>query len=99
MKWSRPGRENDTLEDNIIKKYQQTKCVFIFGAGNYGRLTKRTLDALGCNVKFIDNSTEKQKEGYIGSEVYSFERYLKEDGKSLIVVAVSSEKVIPIKEQ
>lgn len=70
----------------------------IYGAGDYG---KRILDYIGtdCIKFYIDASPEKQKNGYLGYDVYSLEDAVSLIGGAPIVIALSDEKVFQVKKE
>jgi hypothetical protein len=62
----------------------------IFGCGKIGLDLYPLVREYGLFGGFIDNDTEKQKEGYRGEPVWSVKEYLSNNRNSFIVIAVSN---------
>ena len=84
----------------FINRFQESgEEIYIFGAGMIGRDIENIMSVYGCVAGFIDNDLNKQKSGYLGYKVYSLEEYLELKKSGYILIAVSSEKILAIKEQ
>lgn len=93
MKW------NNQAQLFINRFIEKNKQIYIFGAGLFGRDLRDLLDLYNCFAGFIDNSSQKQSEGYLESRVYSLGEYLDLESKGLIVIAASEENIPEMKEQ
>ena len=67
MKWTNIGHEFDP----IGKNFKHHKMIYIYGAGEVGKVAYEELEFLNCVAGFIDNDKEKQKSGYLGKPVES----------------------------
>lgn len=82
MKWS-----NRTHEFEYLREYIMRNKIYIFGAGEYGAYFYKNINPEQV-IGFIDNSKEKQEEGYLGKSVFALEKVSKEFD-SLFVIATS----------
>lgn len=95
MRWKNRGHEFDDLGNRLSKEYAKRKCFYIFGAGILGKKLNSFLKIYNCVECFIDNDLDKQKNGYEGKRVISFDEYMEKDGKGWIIIA-ADEKNIPV---
>lgn len=77
----------------MLKKREQLKHIYIFGAGLVGSQVMATLCEYGILEGFIDNDEQKQQTGYKGYQVYSLKEYLMHRN-GVIIVAVGA-KILP----
>lgn len=93
MKWSKKAHEFEQFEAVLMQKR-----IYIFGAGEYGAYLYKNI-ASEKVVGFIDNSVQKQKQGYLGQKVFSLDEISKPGSETLIVIAVSGTSFGDIKGQ
>ncbi len=96
MKWTNRGNENIpyiTIADKVKKNLN----FCIYGAGLYGGQLYGLLKRFGLFDCFIDNSEEKQKNGYNGEPVISEAQFWKKPVKPLVVIAASAANTGDIK--
>lgn len=95
MKWRNKGHEFDVQADKYIDIFNRMNhCIYIFGAGFHGENLAAILDRYHCFEQYIDNDERKQLEGIAGKGVISFQDYLGQHKKGIIVIA-ADEKNIP----
>lgn len=82
MKWNNKGNENISS----YKEHDFKSGFYVFGAGDIGRGLYITLSKYKLFKGFIDNNVEKQKSGYMGQRVYSYDD-CKETLDNIIVAA------------
>ena len=84
MKWMNRGEE---LNEYKAEKLEHEKF-YVFGAGDLGRGLYVTLSFFGMFAGFIDNDVQKQKNGFYGQLVQSYQWFLEnERDKTLIIAA------------
>lgn len=95
MKWLKKG--NERIEDTFqsLEGYQ----IYIFGAGDIGRALAITLLRFHLFAGFIDNDPQKQRNGFFGQTVYSYDEYKSRKAEDLVVVAASIQNELEICEQ
>lgn len=81
MKWENRGREFDEIGKNFVGK-----DIIIFAAGDEGRKFYEKTKFLNAVTAFVDKDKEKQKSGWCGVPVLSFEEFAKLDRNKYIVV-------------
>lgn len=96
MKWTNRGNENIpyTAAADMVR---QNPFFCIYGAGLYGGQLYGLLKRFGLFDCFIDNSEEKQKNGYNGEPVISEAQFWKKPVKPLVVIAASAANTGDIK--
>lgn len=99
MKWENRGHELDTRAEELLSKINTQEKLYVFGAGMLGEDVYGILNRLNMFAGFIDNNTEKQKNGMDGMPVLSLEEYLAEGKKNLIVIAATRENTAIISKQ
>ena len=67
MKWTNKGHEFD----DFGKKFIDDPCIYIYGAGDFGKKLYNLLQWLNIETCFIDGNRRKQLEGYLGAKVIS----------------------------
>ncbi|WP_026520141.1 radical SAM protein [Butyrivibrio sp. FCS006] len=55
MKWKKRGHEYDELGDDLLKKWEGTHDIYLFGAGEKGKFYRNILEKSGVFSGFIDN--------------------------------------------
>lgn len=89
MKWT--NRENENIPYTAAADMVRQNPFFcIYGAGLYGGQLYGLLKRFGLFDCFIDNSEEKQKNGYNGEPVISEAQFWKKPVKPLVVIAASA---------
>lgn len=86
MKWNNVGHEFD----EIGKNFESNKKIFIYGAGEYGKILFDKLSFANCVEGFIDNDETKQQSGYCGKQVESIFEFMKRRNGEYIVVTAAS---------
>lgn len=89
MQWSNPGHEYDRLGTRVAAIRQ----VYIFGAGLNGAML---LDVLASRLHvagFVDNASDKQRDGYHGHRVFAPAELDKLPEDAAIVVALAPARV------
>lgn len=72
---------------------------YIWGAGVEGKELQAILSLYGWFAGFIDNDVKKQKTGWNGEKVYSFEEYLQGSDHETIVIAAKKDNIKVISDQ
>lgn len=85
--------EIERLTNKVRQNKNRLESIFIFGAGIIGEQLRILLEEYGCMGGFVDNSLEKQKQGYKGYKVLSAEEYFKIRNEHILVIAVSSKNI------
>ena len=98
MIWKNKGHENDYIAKQLIETYSEKPQIYVFGASIKGRELAVTLRRYNCFAGYIDNSVEKQRQGFEKDRVYSLNEFLsRRDG--FIVISVSQKNITIINEQ
>ncbi|MCI8666134.1 MAG: 4Fe-4S cluster-binding domain-containing protein [Dorea sp.] len=96
MKWSNKGHEFDEYAEQIVEDFKiRGNLIFIFGAGLIGNEIRGVLKKAGCFAGFIDNDIRKQQKGSEGAKIISFDEYLNQEKRGIIVIA-ADKKNIPV---
>lgn len=88
MKWTNKGHEYDEIGKNFINKK-----VYIWGAGKRGEHLFNRMKPLDCVEAFIDRDIQKQKNGFLGKQVFSQSEFLKFDKDKVIVIVASDDTI------
>lgn len=96
MKWFNKGKELEFRAENIVKEFRQRKEIYVFGAGILGEEIRVILEKFKVFAGYIDNNINKQKDGWNGACVISFQHYIEKEEQGWIVVAVSDENKVDI---
>jgi len=67
MIWTNKGHELDA----IGARFKNVDQIFLYGAGQFGAIAVEKLSFLSCTISFIDRSSDKQKNGFMGKTVIS----------------------------
>lgn len=86
MKWIHKGSELDKLRIPNL----DNRSFYVFGAGDIGRGLYVTLSKFNMFAGFIDNSREKQVNGFCGEIVHSYEWYLENAKEKTVIIAANS---------
>lgn len=87
-------------KQNILENYAiHGKSIYIWGAGVLGKELLERVAKYHCVLAFIDSNLEKQQNGYEGKRVISFEEYLENTQKGIVVIAATASNTEAIKEQ
>lgn len=78
------------VKDRILEDKRRLESIYIFGAGILGNRLQTLLDAYKCMGSFVDNSIEKQKQGYCNCTVISADQYIEISKEHILVIAVST---------
>lgn len=97
MKWKNKGHEFDEFVKKISPMYCQR--IYVFGAGELGLETGKSIDAFGLLGGYIDNDENKQGKQILGKRIVSLKDYVQNNGEKAIVVAASSKNVKVITKQ
>ena len=73
MKWENKGKELDTYGLEVCQNYENHNGIVIFGAGDNGAHVYRMLKPFNLFVGFVDNSAEKQANGFENETGYPVE--------------------------
>lgn len=82
------------FDDNIWLKQQK---FIVFGAGKLGKDLIESYKNYNIILGFIDNDIEKQKTGYLGFKVWSFEEYMNkyyDKYKIILACSLQNKKII-----
>lgn len=85
----------DNIEENVKALYffehanSRTDRVTLFGIGHLGSIVYEYLSLAGFDFCIVDNSKEKQKEGFRGKRVYSPEEYVPASDGTIIVANIA----------
>lgn len=91
MKWTNKGHQFDTLGKNFEKRNR----IFIYGAGNNALPCLEKLQFLDCVDGFIDQSSEKQKQGLCGLPVYAPDKlFLEHEEHHLILISIINADIV-----
>ena len=85
MKWTNKGHEFD----EVYKYIKGKRRFYLFGAGEYGEAVLGLLQNYVAVAGFIDNSLQKQENGYLGKPVFSLEKLDREIGDVGIILTIS----------
>lgn len=97
MKWINKGHELEKTFSSIPRSFQ--KKVYLFGAGELGRVTGNCLDAFGLLGGYIDNNSKRQGTTYMDKSVISLEEYLSYEDDPAIVITASKKNTAEIEHQ
>ena len=64
------------------------KKIYIFGAGSLGKYVYELMKEDGI-FGFIDNSEEKQKQGFMGKKVFALNEVLEKKEEIFVIIAVA----------
>lgn len=67
MKWNNKGYQFEKLGE----VFQRKSRIYIYGAGENGKILYDNISFMECIEAFVDNDKEKQKYGYLGKKVIS----------------------------
>ena len=90
MKWTCKGHEMDEFAQSLKEKFH--KSIYIFGAGQVGKNTGKSVKELGLLGGFIDNNVEQQGNVLLGCIIMSLEEYMFKISDAAIVIGVRSEE-------
>lgn len=97
MKWKNKGHEFDSMAEQIMTMLQ-TRKLYLFGAGQYGKRCKRILHNIGIEIAaFLDNNQSLYDTGCEGSAVLPLSCIQPEDSLVLLTLAhgnVNRENII-----
>ncbi len=100
MKWQNKGHEFDDLASKYIDIFcRKNNCIYVFGAGVHGQNMVSILDGYHCFERYIDNDERKQEQGVAGKDVISFQDYLEQYKKGIIVIAADEKNIPEIEQQ
>lgn len=85
MKWINRGEELNTYK---AEKLEHEK-LYVFGAGDIGRGLYVTLSFFRMFAGFIDNDVQKQKNGFCGQPVQSYQWFLENKRDKMLIVAAN----------
>lgn len=97
MKWTCKGHEMDEFAQSLKEKFH--KSIYIFGAGQVGKNTGKSVKELGLLGGFIDNNVEQQGNVLLGCIIMSLEEYMFKISDAAIVIGVSEKYSCEIAEQ
>lgn len=87
MKWINKRHEFDEVASIIPEAFH--KKIYVFGAGEYGKIMGVCLEAFGLLGGYIDNDVKRQGTEYLNKAIVSLENYLNEEKNIAIVIAMS----------
>lgn len=102
MKWQNKGHEYDEEAADLLKRYDESgKKIWVFGAGLLGASWRALFEdpVYDCFAGYIDNDSDKQKNGKDGAKVISLDTYLAQSVRGLIVVAADARNIPNIVKQ
>lgn len=85
MKWINRGEELNAYK---AEKLEHEKF-YVFGAGDIGRGLYVTLLFFRMFAGFIDNDVQKQKSGFCGQPVQSYQWFLENERDKTLIIAAS----------
>jgi hypothetical protein len=94
MKWRNKGHEFDAIAEPIVKKWNASNDIYIFGAGMIGHKYKDFLEKFGVFSGFIDNNSQKCSE-----EALSLNDFLSQKENGWIVLCASDSNIEAIRQQ
>lgn len=97
MKWKNKRHELEEFATNLPEKFRDK--IYVFGAGELGKVTGLCLEKLGLLGGFIDNDTRKQGMVLCGKTILSLKEYLSCNEDVAIVISASQRIAREIEQQ
>ena len=97
MKWTNKGHEIEKKDISFSNGFY--KKIYVFGAGQIGRVIGLSLAALGLLGGYIDNNRKRQGTEFLNKPVISLEDYLSSEDEPAIVVACAEKYALEIEQQ